>query len=64
MGKKSRGALVEYNKYLDEETHWKRKGLLSVMGGKDMLEIITGEASKGYKKKKSDKKKLKLINIH
>ena len=45
----ARGAEVEGGKYADEETQWKRK--ISDITVKYMLRILTGEASKVYKKK-------------
>ena len=44
---------VEGVQYADEEKIEKGKEYVSYMGGKGMLRIITGEASKGYKNKKS-----------
>ena len=51
MTKIDRGTEVEGWKDADEENNWKRKGLLSYIGGKVVLVMMMSEALKFIKRK-------------
>ena len=51
MEKIDRGMVVKDNQYEIEETYWKIKIFIIRHRWENMLEIIIGEASKGYDKK-------------
>ena len=54
MSNKDRVSKIEVCQYAEEETNWKINELLSDIGRECMLGIMTGESSKGYKKKKME----------
>ena len=65
MTKRDTGIMVKVWQDASEERHWKRKIILIRYRWKNMLEIITGESSKGYKKKNLLQNDQKLwINMH
>ena len=53
--KRARGAAVEGNQYTGEKRIGKEKLLLWDIGGENTLQILSYEASKGYKNKTWDK---------
>ena len=56
MAKINRATAVAGVQNVDKEPNWKRRTSLSDIALRYTLVIITGEASKGYKKKKSETK--------